>query len=212
MNQRDRIDLLDRPSLLISCYHWLSKVGSLFGTSLLWLLCCLPLVTFFPACIALYDSVAHCVYGPESRPFRRFFRTLKAELFRGIGLTLAWFMLGAVLFFGFHVLATMGQQSRMAAIYSMVYLGTMLVPLGVLVWLIPIESRFVHTFGSLHKTALTFAFINLPKTALLIVILIVTMAVLMYVPFLMVLLPSVMVTLQCTLIERVFKRYEAGEF
>ena len=81
-----------------------------------------------------------------------------------------------------------------------------------LVWLIPIESRFVHGFGSLHKTALTFAFVNLPKTALLLVILIATVTVLIYVPFLMVLLPSVMVTLHCTLIERVFKRYERGEF
>ena len=59
---------------------------------------------------------------------------------------------------------------------------------------------------------MTFAFINLPKTALLIVILIVTAVVLVFVPFLAVLLPSVMVTLQCTLIERVFKRYERGEF
>ena len=212
MNQRDRIDLLDRPSLLISCYHWLSKLGSLFGTSMLWLLCCLPLVTFIPSCIALYDSVAHCVYGPESRPFRRFFRTLKAELWRGIGLSLVWMIAGMMLFFGFHVLTVMGKESQVASIYSMVYLGTLLVPLGILVWLIPIESRFVHTFGSLDKTALTFAFINLPKTALLIVILIVTAVVLVFVPFLAVLLPSVMVTLQCTLIERVFKRYERGEF
>lgn len=205
------MDRLNRPSPIISCYHWFSKVGSFFGTSLLWMLCCLPLVTIIPSCIALYDSVAHCVYGPDGHPFKRFFSTFRKELLRGIGLTLVWLALGAVLFFGFHVLATMGKQSRVAAIYSMVYLGTMLVPLGVLAWLIPIESRFVHGFGSLHKTALTFAIVHLPTTAALLGILFVAVLVLITVPALVMLVPGIMVTVQCALIERVFKRYEEKE-
>lgn len=192
-------------------WRWFSKIGSFFGLSLLWMLCCVPVITSIPACIALYDSVAHCVRGDEEHAFRHFFRTLKKELLRGLGLSLLWGVLGFILFYGYSILYQVGKESQIASIYSLVYLGSMLIPLGILAWLIPVESRFSHSFISLHKTAATFALAHLPTTAAILGILAVSIVLTLLVPVLLMLMPAITVTIQCWLIEKVFKKYMPEE-
>lgn len=192
-------------------WRWFSKIGDFLGLSVVWLLCCVPLITIVPSCISLYDSIAHCVQGDEDHPYKRFFHTFKSELLRGIVLTILWVLIAFLLSWGYQILYQMGQDSQLAAIYSLVYLGTMLVPLGVFAWLIPIESRFQHSFGSLHKAALTFAIAHLPTTGIILLVLIVSVALLMFFPALILLLPAIMVTIQCWFIEKVFKTYTPEE-
>ena len=192
-------------------WRWFSKMGSFLGLSLLWVLCCLPIITFMPSCIALYDSVTHCVRGNEDHAFRHFFRTLKKELLRGIGLSLVWGILGFILYFGYSILYQMGKENQLAAIYSLVYLGSMLIPMGILAWLIPIQSRFTHSFIDLHKTAATFALAHLPTTAAILGIALVAVVLILFVPILAVLMPCITVTIQCWLIEKVFKKYMPEE-
>ena len=192
-------------------WRWFSKIGDFLGLSVLWLLCCIPVLTIAPSSIALYDSVAHCVQGREDGPYRRFFRTLKKELLRGIGINVLWLILITIFVLSYSILYQAGQQSQVAAIYSLVYLGTMLIPTGVLLWLIPIESRFKHNFFSLHKTAASFAFAHLPTTAILFVVLAVAVALTLFFPILIVLTPAITVTIQCWFIERVFQRYMPEE-
>ena len=192
-------------------WRWFGKMGSFLGLSLLWILCCLPVITTIPACVALYDSVAHCVRGNEDHAFRHFFRTLKKELLRGMGLSLLWGLFGFILSFGYSILYQMGKESQLASIYSLVYLGSMLIPLGILAWLIPIQSRFSHSFVSLHKTAANFALAHLPTTAGILVTLLICAVLTLMLPILAILMPAITVTIQCWLIEKVFKKYMPEE-
>lgn len=188
-------------------WRWFGKMADILVLSILWMLCCLPIVTIAPACIALYDTVVRCVHGPEEHPYKHFFLSLKSELLRGIGITLLWGVLAFLLATGYNYLYYMGQSSQFAAIYSVVYLATMLIPVGILAWLIPLESRFSHSFISLHKTAATFAIVHLPTTAILIGLLVVAIALLLFFPILAILVPGLVVTLQAWFIEKVFKKY-----
>ena len=56
-------------------WRWFGKLADFFLLSCLWLLCCVPIVTIGASSIALYDTVAHCVRGPDDDTYRRFFRT-----------------------------------------------------------------------------------------------------------------------------------------
>ena len=77
----------------------LNTVTDVVGLTLCWLLCCLPVVTLFPATAALYDAVVHGIRYREEGPYKRFFRTFRAEWKSGILSTPLW---GAVLgFFGY---------------------------------------------------------------------------------------------------------------
>lgn len=190
--------------------RWFSKVGEFCALSILWLLCCLPIVTIIPSCVSLYDSIAHCVLGTEDGPYRRFFRTLKAELLRGIGLTVLWAVAVFLLLYGYQITALAG-EGTFAAIYSMLYAGTMLIPLAMMAWLIPIQSRFYYGIIDLHGTALRFSVAHLPTTAAILGILLVTVVILMFIPPLVVLLPAICVTLQAALIEKVLVQYMPEE-
>lgn len=191
--------------------HWFSKVGDFLGLSIVWLVCSLPLITIASSSIALYDSVAHCVQGPDGHPYKRFFRTLKDEFFKGIGITLLWAALAFILVYGYMILYQMGQESQAASLYSLFYLGSTLIPVSVLVWLIPIESRFVHGFFSLHKTAAIFAFAHLPTTVAIVGLLLVSAVLIAFIPILVILLPCITATLQCWFIEKVFRNYMPEE-
>lgn len=188
-------------------WRWFGKIGEFLGLSLLWLLCCIPVLTIAPAGIALYDSIAHCVRGDEPGPYRRFFKTLKQELLRGILISLLWLVLGAVFVVGYNALYQWGKENQFAAIYSLVYAGTMLIPMGVLCWLLPIESRFAYGFWALHKTALTYTIVHLPTTAAILGFLILGVVAIAVMPVFLVLMPAIIVTLQSWLIEKVFKLY-----
>ena len=112
----------------------LNTVTDVVGLTLCWLLCCLPVVTLFPATAALYDAVVHGIRYREEGPYKRFFRTFRAEWKSGILSTLLW---GAVLgFFGYllAVLLTMAWQDSGFSLYAGVYLAGMLLPIGAACW------------------------------------------------------------------------------
>ena len=106
----------------------LNTITDVVGLALCWLLCCLPVVTLFPATAALYDAVVHGIRYREDGPYKRFFRTFRAEWKSGILSTLLW---GAVLgFFGYllAVLLTMARQDSSFSLYAGIYLAGMLLP------------------------------------------------------------------------------------
>lgn len=190
--------------------RWFSRFGEFLALSLLWLLCCLPVLTIVPACIALYDTVAHCLHGKEDGPYRRFFRTLKAELLPGMGLTLLWGIVFALLLSGYRI-TTMTGEGTLAAAYSMLYAGTMLIPLSMFLWVIAIQSRFRYNFLELHRTALSYTVIHLPTTAGLLVTLLGSVILTVTIPVFFILIPAICATIQSWLIEKVFVQYMPDE-
>ena len=188
--------------------RWAGKIGTFFGLSILWILCCLPVLTIMPVCIAMYDSVVWCVHGDEPGPFRRFFATLKAELWRGICLSLMWIAVWVVFIYGFNILYVLRKENAIFSVYSTIYAGTMLIPLAMMVWVIPLQARFRYGFFELHKVAMTFVIVHLPTTAAVIGLLIVAAVLVLVVPPMLPLIPAIAVTLQSALSEKVLTQYE----
>lgn len=191
--------------------RWFGKLADAVLLSLLWAVCCLPVVTIGASTIALYDSVAQCLHGKKESPFKYFFHVLKAELLRGILITLVWAVLGFGLYLGYCFLRQWAQTSQLANVYSMVYLGTLLIPVGIFIWLIPMEARFSYGFLGLHKAAATFALVYLPTTGILLGITAVAAVMVMLMPALVIVLPGILVTLQSWFIEKIFIKHIDGD-
>jgi uncharacterized membrane protein YesL len=108
----------------------------------------------------------------------------------------------------------MGQQYEFFKMYSILYLVTMLVPLGVIVWMVPLQSRFYYSFRELHKVAASFCLLQLPKTGLLVGMLLGCVVLVTLVPttaILALLVPGFMTMLQTLIIEPVFRDYSNEE-
>ena len=191
--------------------RWFGKMADVVLLSLLWTLCSLPLVTMGTATIALYDAIAQCVHGNHESPFKYFFHVFKTELLRGILITLLWAALGVVLYLGYAFLLQWSKSSTVASVYSMVYLGTMLVPVAIFCWLIPIEARFSYGFFGLHKTAATFTIVHLPTTGIMLGITAAAALITVFFPVLIILLPGIVVTLHSYFAQKVFQKYIGEE-
>lgn len=192
-------------------WHWLGKLPDIFVLSLLWLLCCIPIVTAVPASIALYDAVARNLRPDEKGMLRRFFSTLRKELGRGILMSLLWAALTAALYGGYSVVSSQAESGGTAAVYALVYQVSLLIPIAVFNWLIPLESRFVYTLPQLHKNAFLFTFLHLPQTAVLLILDALAVAAMYYVPVLFCIMPALLALLQSVAIEKVFAAYMPEE-
>lgn len=187
------------------------RLADYFILSFCWLLCSIPVVTIGSATIALYDAVARCIRGSEGDMVKRFFTTFKKELVRGILLTVLWAVLCYLLNVGYQVILQLSDGSTGWTIFSIVYFVTLLLPLGILCWLVAIESRFAYSFKDLHITAVTFTLGYLPSTLAIVAILVLGLNVLLNFPFfIMCLLPAIL-DLQAIFIERIFRKHTPEE-
>ena len=195
--------------------NWLwrgfGRLADFFILSALWIICSIPVVTIGAASIALYDSVAHCIRYNEGGMIRRFFRTFKKELGRGILLTVVWAVIGYLFNVSYQILVQMGNDNATWGIISVVYFFTLSIPVGIACWAIGLESRFSYSFGQLHKNAVIFTFGYLPRTFAVIAIFVLGYNVLINLPFLLIFLPGIMVNLQSMFMEPVFRKYMPEE-
>ena len=141
----------------------LNTLTDILFLSVLWLACCIPVVTLGAATTALYDSVVRCIRYKHPGVYKRFFRTLRNELGRGCLCTLLW---GAVAGISFLMLAWLRENGAVAA--GSAYYVALVIPLGAACWVFPILSRYSFTFRQLNVTAVKFALGHLPSTVILV--------------------------------------------
>ena len=184
--------------------------GDLFLLSFMFLVCSVLIVTIPVACIALYDAMAHCVVGGEKEPVKRFWFTAKRELIRGVLMGILWIVVCALGFMSFTYLQAMGAEMPLFTVYSYVYLATMVIPLAIAVWSVPVQSRFCYKFWQLHKASAIFALSNLPQTAVMVAVLVGLAVLFAFVPVatvLLLILPGILTLIQTRAVEQAFAPY-----
>lgn len=141
---------MDRP-----VWKWLGKLPEMIGLSLCWYICCIPLITFIPACCALYDSASRNLAADQKGCFRRFFRTFVKELKQGIPLSIVWLTILVI-----SVVGLLGfspeQSSSLSTVFVAIYTISIAFTIAYLGWLIPLQSRYSNSFVALHINALRF--------------------------------------------------------
>lgn len=187
-------------------WSWIGRIPEIVILSALWVVMSLPVLTLIPASIALYDAMARNVRPDIKGAYRRYFKTFWQELGRGILMSLLWLVIAAVLFIGFRILQRQAGESQFWAIYALVYQIFSLLPLGVFLWLIPLESRFVYPFGLLHKNAVVMMLSYLPRTFLMLVLTVGAFVGCWYCPFVLAFVPGLLILLISIPVEKIFKK------
>lgn len=191
--------------------RWIAKTGDFFMLSTCWLLLCLPVVTIIPACIALYDTTVYCVHGEQDSAIKYLFKAFKQAFWKGLLLSAIWLPASYILTVGFNFLLQSGNENPTMMTLAWAYLFSLFLPLGILAWIIPLQSQFTGSLPELHKTAAIYTIRHLPTTFLVIFMTLVT-AVLLYFLFpLALLVPAIIVTVQAHFIERIFAAYYPRE-
>lgn len=148
---------------------FLAKLGDMFILNVLYLVCCIPVITIGAATTALYYNTLKMAENRESYVWREFLRTFKENFKQATIIWMIILVIGAVLVGDFLVMGGIGSQalSSVTAIVVIV-VGVFLILTAVYVF--PVLARFDNSVLNIMKYALLMAIRHLPSTVVILAI------------------------------------------
>ena len=195
-------------------FRFTGRVMDIVVLSVLWLVCCLPIVTIGPASAALYYSCAKCLRYQEPGPYRNFLSAFRQNLKTGIGATVVFLLLAVLLDAGYLFLVmAAGSGSTVWGAVRVMYLVLLVIPAAMLACAFPLLSRFTYTVGGLLANSLRLTFRHLPRMVAAGALLVTAVAVTLYFWYygVMLLTPALCALLSTFLLEPVFRQYTPEE-
>lgn len=143
----------------------MNKVADLIILNILWLICCIPIVTAGASTTALFYSTIKLVRGEESYVSKDFFKSFRENLKQGILIWLIMLLAGLIIGADFYILYVSDISYK---IYILpVFLFIALIYYIILLYIFPLLSKFENTTKNMFKNALLIGIRNLPLTILL---------------------------------------------
>ena len=149
-------------------FTFMSRVADLIILNLLFLLCCIPIVTIGPAITAMYYVTMKMVRNEESYIARSFFKSFKENFKQGIAI---WMMALVLILLEFMDFFIMKQLS--GGIYTVVKYGLLVIALLmalILQYVFPLLAKLYNTVKNTIRNALLMSLRHLPYTSLMLLI------------------------------------------
>ena len=138
----------------------LAAIGDLMVLNLLWILCCLPVVTAGASTTALYYSLLKMVRKEETYPARMFFRAFRQNLKQSIPLTILLLLMCAILYVDLNV--ARNTAIRFGPLLSILVAALFVVFAMVASYVFPLLAQFENTIKGTLKNALFMSIWHLP--------------------------------------------------
>lgn len=143
-------------------FRFLSKLADLMILNIIFLICCVPVVTIGASVTALSYVTLKMKDNEEGYIIRTFFRSFKQNLKQSTVIWLVMLFLALVLGLDFYLVRQM--EGTMAMVMQvLVYMGTV-IWLMVFLYVFPMQSRFYNTIRGTVRNAILLALGNFPKT------------------------------------------------
>ncbi len=145
-------------------FQMLSRIGDMILLNVLFLICCVPVVTIGASLAALHRMLQEIVYDTDSSTVKGFFRAFRANFKQA---TLFWIILlivGVSLYCDFLLIITFFSGTE-AAKWMLILLAVLVsVVVCVASYMIPLMVRYSNTLRQHLGNAVVLAIIKLPKT------------------------------------------------
>ncbi|MGN0298991.1 MAG: YesL family protein [Lachnospiraceae bacterium] len=149
-------------------WSFMGKLFYVIELNLLWIICCIPIVTIGPSTAAMYYVFLKVVRDEEGYIARSFFKSFKENLKQGIVITLILLLMlcigGLDIYFYNHNTESVYQ------IFKLLFLAVSLFYFIEVLYIFPVLARFSNTTKNLMKNALLIGIRDLPKTILIVLI------------------------------------------
>lgn len=193
-----------------------SVLGKLFDIillSIIWLICCIPIVTIGPSTTAMYYTVVKVIRRNRGYIAREFFHSFKQNLLEGIIAWVIMLVLGMLLMFNVELSGQLPGKLNLVMSYCYRVFFVLLICISIYVF--PNLSRFDLKILQLFKTSLIMAIKHLPSTIGMLLIVMVSVAITAITIIGIFFMPALCLLGVSLLMERVLKKYipqaEEGE-
>lgn len=146
----------------------LTKIFDIVLLNILWLICCIPVVTIGASTTALYTVTLKMVKNHEGAIIKSFFAAFKENLKKTVPVTLLMVMAIAILVFDFHVLGKMTDSMSSIAYGGCVALAIILA--AVFSYTYPLMAKFENTIKNTLINAGKIAITHLGRTVIMVVL------------------------------------------
>ncbi|MGN1084244.1 MAG: YesL family protein [Lachnospiraceae bacterium] len=190
----------------------MGKLFDLFMLGVIWLICCVPIITIGPASTAFYYAVVKVIRRERSYVFREFFRSFKLNFKQGAVATLIYVVIAVLMYFDInYAIALSKEGSKFGGVMYGVFAVQAIFVLFTLLYIFPLLSRFTVTLLHLFKWAFYLSIRHIASTLLLLVLFVATAVIMLfsfsYAPPVILFMPGLYTLVASFPIERVFKKY-----
>lgn len=147
---------------------YINTLVSYIILNLLFLLCCLPVITVGPAVAALYRVTLHEARKEYGYLYRSFLRYFKETFFSA--LAVSFFFLALILFVSFSMVFWYSYSGVLQAAASFLLAALLVIIWGAVIYSFPLLARFQNTVRQTVKNAFCMAVAHSGYTFLLIII------------------------------------------
>lgn len=192
-------------------FRVINKIVDCFYASALWLVFCLPVVTIGASTTALYYTVHKCIKGNRGYVWKSFWGAFKDHIKESIGISVIIEVVFCLVVVDKRLFLDM---LNAGSSYGLFYYFFYILQFMILVWGIYIftyRGRFALDWKNSMKNGAFLAVANLPRTLLIVLILIVAVVIVLISPFFVFLFPALVALLYDYILEPVFRKYMTPE-
>ncbi len=164
------MNLLNEDNII---HIFLNKLGDIIVANLLFLVCCIPIITIGPALTALYHCMLRTVKGNNNGTTKTFFRAFKENFRQSLIVWLGLLAVGFILFLNIRFLQNTASVVSKPLFYVSLGIAGLVIILAL--YIFPVIAAFANTTVNLLKNAYVFAFLHFPSTLAIAVITILPM-------------------------------------
>nr|WP_317362657.1 YesL family protein [uncultured Blautia sp.] len=164
------MNLLNEDNII---HIFLNKLGDIIIANLLFLVCCIPIITIGPALTALYHCMLRTVKGNNNGTTKTFFRAFKENFLQSLIVWLGLLAVGFILFLNIQFLQNTASVVSKPLFYVSLGIAGLVIILAL--YIFPVIAAFANTTVNLLKNAYVFAFLHFPSTLAIAVITILPM-------------------------------------
>lgn len=146
----------------------LGKIGDMICLNVMWLICCIPIITIGASTTALYTVMLRMVKNEEGYIFRGFLKAFKSNFKQSTLIWLILLLLGIVWTVDFRVAGFIPGMAGI--ILSAIFLALGFILLSMMIYIFPLTARYENGIKATFKNALILTVAKLPYTFLMVAI------------------------------------------
>lgn len=181
-----------------------NKVFDVIVVSLLWFVCCIPVITAGASTTALYDTVFRNIRQNRGYCYKGFFKCFKDNFKNTVQASIIFAILTVVSMWDISLALSGGS---VISGYQITFFILWILAMTWAIWTFALTARFENNWKNTLKNGLLMFFAHLPVTLGMAVIFALSAMLVWDIPVLIVVLPVGGMLLNNFMLEKVFKRY-----
>ena len=149
-------------------FSMMGRAADLMILNIVFIICCLPIVTIGASLTALHYVTLKMVRNEESYIVKSFFKSFKQNFKQATIINLIMLLFGGILYLDLNIINNM--SGSMASVLHVLFIAFGIVYFVIFLYLYPVLAKFYNTIKHTFRNAFLMSIRHLPQTTLMLVI------------------------------------------